>query len=176
MSGADRGGGGVSAVVSLAQPRLRPMQETDLAAVLEVERSAYAFPWTRAIFRDCLRVGYSCFVYEGGHGLLGHGIMSVAAGECHLLNICIHPEYQRRGLGRALIEFLLKLARQRKARVALLEVRVSNRAAYTLYMKMGFDEIGIRKAYYPARYGREDAIILARDLTLDEVAKTGAPP
>lgn len=156
----------MSAVVSVTEPRLRPMQEADVAAVLENERAAYEFPWTRAIFRDCLRVGYTCLVYEGTRGLLGHGIMSLAAGECHLLNICIHPDYQRRGLGRALIEYLLKLAQHRNAQVALLEVRISNRAAYNLYMQMGFDEIGLRPGYYPARHGREDAIMLARDLTL----------
>lgn len=155
----------MSAVVSVTEPQLRPMQEADLNAVLENERAAYEFPWTRAIFRDCLRVGYVCLVYQGARGLLGHGIMSLAAGECHLLNICIHPDYQRRGLGRALIEYLLKLARHRNAQVALLEVRVSNRAAYNLYLQMGFDEIGMRPSYYPARAGREDAIMLARDLT-----------
>lgn len=157
----------MSAVVSVTEPRLRPMQEEDVAAVLDIERAAYEFPWTRAIFRDCLRVGYTCYVYEGAPGLLGHGIMSLAVGECHLLNICIHPKYQRRGLGQALIVYLLDLARVRRATVALLEVRVSNRAAYNLYLKMGFDEVGLRKAYYPARSGREDAIILARDLTID---------
>lgn len=156
----------MSAVVSVTEPRLRPMQEADVTAVLENERAAYEFPWTRAIFRDCLRVGYTCLVYEGARGLLGHGIMSLAAGECHLLNICIHPDYQRRGLGRALIEYLLKVAQHRNAQVALLEVRISNRAAYNLYMQMGFDEIGLRPGYYPARNGREDAIMLARDLTL----------
>lgn len=156
----------MSAVVSVTEPRLRLMQEADVTAVLENERAAYEFPWTRAIFRDCLRVGYTCLVYEGARGLLGHGIMSLAAGECHLLNICIHPDYQRRGLGRALIEYLLKLAQHRNAQVALLEVRISNRAAYNLYMQMGFDEIGLRPGYYPARNGREDAIMLARDLTL----------
>lgn len=158
-----------AAVVSPDRPRLRPMREVDLNAVLEVERAAYEFPWTRSIFRDCLRVGYHCFVYETGVGLAGHGIMSVGADECHLLNICIHPEFQRRGLGRALIRFLLTLARRKGAQVALLEVRVSNTSAYRLYTQMGFDEIGIRKDYYPARYGREDAIILARDLTLDDL-------
>lgn len=157
----------MSAVVSAIEPQLRPMQEADLGAVLEIERAAYEFPWTRAIFRDCLRVGYPCFVYEGTRGLLGHGVMSLAAGECHLLNICIHPDYQRRGLGRAMIDYFLKLAQRRNAHVALLEVRISNRAAYDLYIKMGFDEIGMRKDYYPARNGREDAIMLARDLTLD---------
>lgn len=155
-----------AAVVSIERPRLRPMRLEDLAKVMEVEKAAYEFPWTRAIFRDCLRVGYSCFVYETPSGLCGHGIMSMGAGECHLLNICVHPEHQRRGLGRDLVNFLLALARHKKARVALLEVRVSNRAAYNLYTQLGFDEIGIRKGYYPARYGREDAIILARDLTV----------
>lgn len=157
-----------AAVVSPERARLRPMREADLAAVLEVERASYEFPWTRTIFRDCLRVGYACFVYETPQGLIGHGLMSIGAGECHLLNICVHPKYQRRGLGRAMVDFLLKLAQRKSARVALLEVRVSNVSAYKLYMDMGFDEIGIRREYYPARNGREDAIILARDLTLDD--------
>lgn len=160
-----------AAVVSTDRPRLRPMREADLNAVLEVERAAYEFPWSRAIFRDCLRVGYYCFVYETPAGLVGHGIMSVGAEECHLLNICVHPEYQRRGLGRALVNFLLAFARRKHAQVALLEVRVSNVGAYNLYTQLGFDEIGVRKDYYPARYGREDAIILARDLTRDDAPR-----
>jgi [ribosomal protein S18]-alanine N-acetyltransferase len=166
---AQRGGGNdvSAAVVSTGQPRLRPMREADLNAVIEVERASYEFPWTRAIFRDCLRVGYFCFVYEAPAALVGHGIMSVAAEECHLLNICVHPEHQRHGLGRALVNFLLSFARRKRAQVALLEVRVSNTAAYRLYTQLGFDEIGIRKDYYPARYGREDAIILARDLSFE---------
>jgi [ribosomal protein S18]-alanine N-acetyltransferase len=145
------------------------MRAADLNAVLEVERSSYEFPWTRAIFRDCLRVGYYCFVYESSAGLVGHGIVSVMADECHVLNVCVHPEYQRRGLGRTLVKFLLMFARRRRAKIALLEVRVSNTGAYKLYTQLGFDEIGIRQDYYPARRGREDAIILARDLTLDDV-------
>jgi ribosomal-protein-alanine N-acetyltransferase len=105
-------------------------------------------------------------VYESPQGIIGHGIMSVAVGECHILNICVHPDYQRRGLGEGMVLFLLDLARQRKARIALLEVRVSNAAAYHLYTKLGFDEVGTRKSYYPSRQGREDAIILARDLSV----------
>jgi ribosomal-protein-alanine N-acetyltransferase len=105
-------------------------------------------------------------VYESPQGIIGHGIMSVAVGECHILNICVHPDYQRRGLGEGMVQFLLDLARQKKARIALLEVRVSNAAAYHLYNKLGFDEVGTRKNYYPAHQGREDAIILARDLTV----------
>ena len=162
-----------AAVIAPERPRLRPMREADLNAVLEVERSSYEFPWTRAIFRDCLRVGYYCFVYETSAGLVGHGIVSIATEECHLLNICVHPEYQRRGFGRALVNFLLLFARRKRAKVALLEVRVSNAGAYKLYTQLGFDEIGMRKNYYPARYGREDAIILARDLTLDGINPPG---
>jgi len=140
------------------------MREADLPKVLAVERTAYEFPWTLGIFRDCLHIGYHCYVYQSPTGIIGYGVMSVAVGECHLLNICIHPDCQRRGLGRAMVEHLLKVARGRGARVALLEARVSNTPAYRLYTHLGFDEVGMRKKYYPAHNGREDAIILAREL------------
>lgn len=156
----------MSAVVSLPAPLLRPMHADDLEAVFAIEQAAYGYPWTLAIFHDCLRVGYVCIVCEDAHGVVGHGVMSVAVGECHLLNVCVHPDHQRRGLGHTMVEFLLGLARDRGARVALLEVRPSNLAAYKLYTGLGFDEIGLRKNYYPAARGREDAILLARDLTV----------
>jgi len=155
----------MSAVVTIREPALRSMRKSDLNDVLAVEQAAYEFPWSLGIFRDCLRIGYDCYVYQMPHGLMGHGIMSVAMGECHLLNICVHPDYQRQGYGRQMVEYLLAQARSRNAVVALLEVRVRNAAAYRLYTALGFDEIGVRKAYYPAHNGREDAIILARDLT-----------
>ncbi|HYA37203.1 MAG TPA: ribosomal protein S18-alanine N-acetyltransferase [Candidatus Methylomirabilis sp.] len=156
----------MSAVVAAPAPLIRPMTGHDLMAVMQVENAAYDFPWTLPIFRDCLRVGCHCYVYESPQGLLGHGIMSVAVGECHILNICVRPDHQRRGLGEGMVYFLLDLARLKKARMALLEVRASNVAAYRLYTKLGFDEVGLRKNYYPARLGREDAIILAKDLTV----------
>lgn len=158
----------MSAVVAVPQPLLRPMTGHDLEAVLKVENAAYEFPWTLPIFRDCLRVGCHCYVYESPQGILGHGIMSVAVGECHILNICVHPDHQRQGLGEGMVQYLLDIAREGKARIALLEVRLSNTAAYGLYTKLRFDEVGLRKDYYPARHGREDAIILARDLTIDK--------
>lgn len=155
----------MSAAVDQLQPRLRPMADADLARVVKVEQAAYEFPWTLGIFRDCLRVGYHCYVYDCQAGLVGHGVMSVAAGECHLLNICVHPDWQRRGLGRELVEFLLGVARKRGAGTALLEVRVSNQAAYALYARLGFNEVGLRHHYYPGHgSAREDAIILAREL------------
>lgn len=156
----------MSAVISQDMPRLRKMLASDLAAVLQVEYAAYEFPWSDAIFRDCLRTGYYCRIYENSHSLIGHGVMSVGAGECHLLNICIHPDYQYQGLGKYLINHLLETGHRDGASVAMLEVRESNTAAFWLYTKMGFDEVGIRKHYYPTRHGREDAIILAKDLTI----------
>jgi ribosomal-protein-alanine N-acetyltransferase len=141
------------------------MGEVDLPDVLSIERASYEFPWTEAIFLDCLRVGYHCLVYDGHRSLQGYGIMSMGAGECHLLNICIHPDHRAQGLGSNLINHLLEVARQTFARVALLEVRVSNTIAYELYCRMGFNEIGTRRGYYPARRGREDALLLARELS-----------
>ncbi|MHB8624286.1 MAG: ribosomal protein S18-alanine N-acetyltransferase [Sulfuricaulis sp.] len=158
----------MSAVVAMPKPLLRPMTGHDLEAVLKVENAAYEFPWTLAIFRDCLRIGCHCYVYESPRGILGHGIMTVAVSECHILNICVHPDYQRQGLGEGMVRFLLDIAQQKKACIALLEVRLSNTAAYRLYTKLFFDEVGLRKNYYPACHGREDAIILARDLTVDK--------
>jgi ribosomal-protein-alanine N-acetyltransferase len=154
----------MSAVVSPVSPVIRPMRETDLLAVMAIERASYEFPWTALIFRDCVRAGYECHVYDSQQGLLGYGIMSLAAGECHLLNICIHPGYRKQGLASQLIEALLERACTQRARVALLEVRVSNGVAHRLYTRLGFGEIGVRKNYYPARRGREDALVLAKDL------------
>jgi ribosomal-protein-alanine N-acetyltransferase len=154
----------VSAVLSGALPRLRDMLEADVPAVMAIERMAYEFPWTEGILRDCLRFGYLCKLYENDFGVLGYGVLSVAAGECHFLNICIAPEHQQQGHGARLLARLLDVARRAGAKNVLLEVRVSNAAAFRLYHRMGFNEIGQRKNYYPAKQGREDALVLAREL------------
>jgi len=154
----------MSAVLSGEKPRLRDMLESDVPAVMAIERVAYEFPWTEGILQDCLRFGYLCKIYENDFGIFGYGVMSVAAGECHFLNICIAPEYQRQGHGARWLAQLLDVARHAGARSVLLEVRVSNLAAYQLYHRMGFNEIGHRKNYYPARHGREDALVLMREL------------
>lgn len=147
---------------------LRVMREEDLERVLAVEVAAYATPWTEGIFRDCLRVRYCCLVAERDGQLLGHAVMSVAVGECHILNLCVHPAHQRQGLGRRLLRRLLALARRQDADTAFLEVRVSNRGAVDLYRSEGFDEIGLRKGYYPVAQGppgrREDAVLMGRAL------------
>ncbi len=144
--------------------RLRPMREDDLDAVLAIERRAYAFPWTLGIFRDCLRAAYPAWVLEQGHAIIGYGVLSVAADEAHVLNVCTAPEEQGRGHGRRLLRALVQQARGRGARRLFLEVRPSNPQAMALYHAEGFNEIGRRPRYYPAHHGREDAIVMAKEL------------
>jgi len=140
------------------------MTADDLPAVMAIESRAYAFPWTAGIFRDCLRVGYCCWCCEEDGELLGYGVMSVAAGESHILNLTVRPESQRCGIGARLLRHFMQLARRHEADTVLLEVRPSNRPAIALYRKLGFNEIGLRPDYYPAADGREPALILARSL------------
>ncbi len=140
------------------------MKQADIDAVAAIENRAYVFPWTPGIFRDCLRAGHQCWVLEAGTQLLGYGVLSAAAGEAHILNICIAPEYQGRGHGRRLLRRLIDLARWHKAQQVFLEVRPSNPAAIALYRDEGFNEIGQRPNYYPAAKGREDAIVMALEL------------
>ena len=151
----------MSAVLKPPRPGYRPMCPNDLDRVLVIERSAYEFPWSRAIFLDCLRVGYGCWIMELGGRTAGYGVMSLGAGESHILNLCIAPDLQRRGLGRDMLHHLLDISRERRADTAFLEVRPSNLAARNLYAQAGFDDVGVRRNYYPARSGREDAIIMA---------------
>ncbi|WP_347338011.1 ribosomal protein S18-alanine N-acetyltransferase [Chromatium okenii] len=142
----------------------RPMTHADLPTVYAIECAAYPHPWNLEIFVDCLRVDYCCLVVEIGQIAIGYGIISVAVGECHIFNLCIHPHWQRRGFGRILLRHLLTLARQHQAGTAFLEVRASNQSAQALYSAEGFCEIGVRRHYYPTVKGREDAIVLALEL------------
>ena len=146
-------------------PRLRPLHERDLAELMQIEKRAYPFPWTDGIFRDCLRAGYECWVLEDAGQLLGYGVLSSAAGEAHLLNVCVNPDWQGRGLGRLLVRRLLDLARWHHAQQVYLEVRPSNPGAIALYVSEGFREIGRRTNYYPAPMGREDAIVMGLQLS-----------
>lgn len=139
---------------------LRAMSEIDLKAVMDIEFRSYDFPWTEGIFRDCLRVGYYCRVLLDHKEMGGYGIMSLGAGEAHVLNLCVRPERRGQGIGRYMLTHLLDHAREQRARVAVLEVRQSNTSALALYEKMGFHSIGMRKGYYPAFAGREDARVL----------------
>jgi ribosomal-protein-alanine N-acetyltransferase len=137
------------------------MREADLGAVIAIELQVYEFPWTLGIFRDCLRAGYCCWVLSLGERVFGYGVTMVAVEECHLLNVCIHPDWQGQGLGHKLVRRLLKLARQHGAESAFLEVRESNGTAQALYRRLGFVEVGRRRDYYPTQQGREDALVLS---------------
>ncbi len=147
---------------------LRPMRDGDLDAVVAIETRAYAFPWTRGIFRDCLQAGHAMWVLESRGELLGYGVLGIAAGEAHVLNLCVAPEAEGHGHGRHLLRALLRVARGGGAMRVFLEVRPSNPRAMALYHDEGFNEIGRRPRYYPApEHGREDAIVMALEL-LDE--------
>lgn len=144
---------------------LRTMTYADLPGVIAVEKRAYPHPWTLAIFRDCLRIGYNAWVVTLDAAVIGYGIVMLSPGEAHILNICIDPEYQKKGLGRYLLRHLVNKSNNTDVDMILLEVRRSNEAAQQLYLSEGFHELGVRKAYYPAKDGREDAIILAKYLS-----------
>lgn len=148
----------------IPQVQLRPMAEEDLARVAAVERESYSFPWSEGIFRDCLRVGYVCRVVEIGFDLVGYGVMSTGAGEAHILNLCVRETMRGRGIGRTLLRQLLDLAVEAGVEDAFLEVRPSNLAAIRLYQSLGFVPVGVRRGYYQAAGGREDATVLRLDL------------
>ncbi|MFA5985224.1 MAG: ribosomal protein S18-alanine N-acetyltransferase [Methylococcaceae bacterium] len=144
--------------------RLRYMSQADLPAVLGIERTNYQFPWGEDVFKDCLRAHYDAWVCEELDQILGYCIVSIAVGEAHILNISIAANEQGQGLGRKMLEHVIEGARAKKVETVFLEVRPSNTVALALYEKIGFNEIGIRKGYYPAEHGREDAIMLALEL------------
>ena len=143
---------------------IRPMNEDDLPGIIALERDIYPFPWTLGNFRDSLNAGYSCWVYERESHLVGYAVMMVAAGEAHLLNLGIARAWQRQGLGRRFMHHLFRVAQDHHATSMFLEVRPSNVPAQRLYHSLGFHAIAVRKKYYPAEHGREDAIMMARHL------------
>ncbi len=144
------------------QPELRRMQTADVEGVMRVEREAYDYPWTARIFEDCIRVGYDCWVLAVDGRQVGHSVLSVAAGEAHLLNLTVDPRWQGNGLGRFMVRRLFDYACEQEAEALFLEVRPSNVAAVQLYRSEGFEHIGTRPRYYPLPSGREDAWVLTR--------------
>jgi [ribosomal protein S18]-alanine N-acetyltransferase len=152
---------------AFARVEVRPMLDLDVAVVAAIEKAAYQFPWSEGIFRDCLRVGYVCRIMDVAGDVGGYGIMSVGAGEAHILNVCVRDEYRSRGFARKMMQYLLDRARSAGMLEAFLEVRPSNVAAARLYHSLGFEQVGIRRGYYQATVGREDAAVLRRILASD---------
>ena len=138
----------------------RKLNDADLDQVLSIENAVHLHPWTRGNFADSLDAGYHCWIAERDTQLVGYGVVMVGAGDAHLLNLSVSPHWQRNGVGRDLTHFFLKLARDYGAERMYLEVRPSNTAARALYASSGFEEVGIRRDYYPAGPGREDAVVM----------------
>ena len=143
---------------------IRAMGHQDLAMVSDIERRSYEFPWSHGVFRDCLLAGYHCMVLERDNRVAGYGILSIAAGEAHILNLCVDPKYRSHGYGEYLLDAILAQSRSAHVREIFLEVRPSNTTALALYRKKGFHKVARRPAYYQSTEGREDAAVLAKKL------------
>lgn len=143
---------------------LMPMVERDLDEVLRIEYRVYSHPWSRANFADSIASGYSCWVCRIGGEMVGYFVLMLAVDEAHLLNISVAEKRQGFGFGARLLEHAMEIAQRGRAATLLLEVRPSNDRALTLYRHFGFAQIGVRRGYYPAEKGREDALVLTRAL------------
>lgn len=152
-------------VSSVDLARLRKMRRDDLTSVLKIEGKNYKYPWSENVFNDCfIAISYSCWVCEDKEDdIIGYAVLSVAAGEAHIMNLSVDPLVQGKGIGGKMMDHLIGVARK-KAETLFLEVRPSNKSAMALYTRLGFNEVGVRKGYYPADNGREDAVILALEL------------
>jgi len=143
------------------RPQTRDMSPRDLPRVMEIEWRIYAFPWTEGNFRDAMVAGYPTTVLEFDRHLVGYRVMMLGPGEAHLLNLSIAHDWQRRGFGRQLLLATIHEARLAGTATLFLEVRPSNEAGIALYEDVGFRQVGLRKGYYPAADGREDAWVLS---------------
>ena len=143
-----------------ADIRLRPMQMHDLDNVMQIESTIYSYPWTRGNFSDSLQNGYSGWVLEDAGEMIGYSLLMIVMDEAHLLNLSVAKQMQKKGLGQFLLEHMLQIAKNHKAANMFLEVRTSNISAITLYEKLGFCEMAVRRGYYPAKDGREDAVLM----------------
>lgn len=143
-----------------AQYQFRPMTEADLDAIMQIEPHIYSHPWSRGNFSDSLVSGYSAWVLLDGAKIIGYALMMMVLDEAHLLNLSVAKAYQKQGLGRLLLEHMIEIAKKHDAANMFLEVRPSNISAIALYENIGFNEMAIRRGYYPAHNGREDAVLM----------------
>ncbi|HEX4928934.1 MAG TPA: ribosomal protein S18-alanine N-acetyltransferase [Burkholderiales bacterium] len=142
-------------------PELGVMSEADLPEVVAIESAVYSHPWSAGNFLDSLRAGYDCRTWRMEGELIGYFVLMTGAGEAHLLNLSVAADHQRRGHGAALLREATRLARGRGAHAIFLEVRPSNQPGQRLYTRFGFRRVGVRRDYYPATRGREDALVLS---------------
>jgi ribosomal-protein-alanine N-acetyltransferase len=151
-------------LVAEPPPSIRVMVHDDLKQTSDIERRSYDFPWSHGVFRDCMLAGYNCIVIERVDLVVGYAILSIAAGEAHILNLCVDPNYRHLRYGERLLDEVLLRARRADVKQIFLEVRPSNTAALALYKKKDFHQVTQRPAYYQAKDGREDAAVLCKVL------------
>jgi ribosomal-protein-alanine N-acetyltransferase len=151
----------VSALPRAGVDRYAPMLQEDLDEIVAAEKEIYPFPWTRGNFTDALQAGYSAWVLRDAAGrVAAYSVMMMALDEAHLLNLSVERRAQRTGLGWRTLDWMAEVARGYGGRTMLLEVRPSNQVALRLYERYGFERIGVRRGYYPADGGREDAVVM----------------
>lgn len=140
--------------------QFRPMQLADLDEIMLIEPQIYPYPWTRGNFSDSLNSGYSAWVLVEHEKIIAYALLMMVLDEAHLLNLSVAKSYQKQGLGRVLLEHMMQIAKNHQAANMFLEVRQSNISAIALYENIGFNEMAIRRGYYPAKNGREDAVLM----------------
>lgn len=140
------------------------LDEQDLPALNRIEQAGHLYPWSERVFLDCIRSGYYLDGAMQADRLLGFAVVMPILSEWHILNLCVDPRVHRRGVGRFLMDFVSEQAVKSDIASLWLEVRIGNVAARRLYETLGFDQVGLRKGYYPAKDGREDALVLMRSL------------
>jgi ribosomal-protein-alanine N-acetyltransferase len=148
---------------------IRRLDERDFPQVLAIEKATQTAPWSKEAFQRCWEANYPGWVMHEGDTIIAFIFISLAVGECHILNLCVHPDYQRKQYGYQMLTYVLEWSKQQGTGIVYLEVRRSNTPAIALYNKMDFKLIGERKAYYPDPKGKsgEDALIFARDLGIE---------
>ncbi len=140
------------------------LRDVDIVRVATIEAEIYAFPWTQGNFRDSLASGYVCWGCWTQNELIGYAIVMTALDEAHLLNFAVAAKWQGRSIGTRFLTFVISAAREMNCEMIFLEVRPSNVVGRHLYERFGFKQLGLRRDYYPAAIGREDALFLGLNL------------
>ncbi|QTF09953.1 ribosomal protein S18-alanine N-acetyltransferase [Brenneria izadpanahii] len=136
----------------------------DLAQAFQIEQASHAFPWSEKTFAGNQGDRYFNLKLSRDGQMVAYAITQTVLDEATLFNLAVHPDHQRQGIGRELLEHLIQELEERDIFTLWLEVRASNKGAIALYESLGFNEVSLRRDYYPTAGGREDAIIMALPL------------
>lgn len=147
----------------------RPIRDSDISAVATIEKDVYAFPWSPGNFRDSLLSGYQCWGCWAENRLIGYAVIMMALEEAHLLNFAIARTWQGRGAGAKFLAFVVEESQRMRCEMLYLEVRPTNVVGRRLYERFGFKQLGLRRDYYPAVVGREDALFLGLNIAIKKL-------